>query len=66
MCSLFSGRHRQLYNDESAQVMHITLQPGETLKPHITPVDVVFYVLEGSPTVLVGEESLVFDKDTLI
>ena len=57
---------RQLYNDESAQVMHLTLQPGETLKPHITPVDVVFYVLEGSPTVLVGDESIVFEKDTLI
>jgi len=26
---------RQLYNAESAQVMHISLQPGETLKPHI-------------------------------
>lgn len=57
---------RQLYNDESAQMMHITLQPGESLKPHITPVNVTFYVLEGTPTVLVGEESVVFGKDTLI
>ncbi len=24
---------KQLYNKESAQVMHITLQPGEALKP---------------------------------
>lgn len=57
---------RQLYNHASAQVMHITLRSGETLKPHITPVDVVFYVLEGTPTVHVGEESQVFEKDTLI
>ena len=57
---------RQLYNNESAQVMHITLQPGETLKPHKTPVDVVFYILEGTPTVCVGDESLVFEQDTLI
>ncbi len=57
---------RQLYNNESAQVMHITLKPGETLKPHKTPVDVVFYVLEGTPTVLVGEESIRYPKDTLI
>lgn len=57
---------RQLYNDASAQVMHITLLPGEALKPHKTPVDVFFYILEGSPTILVGEESIVFEKDTLI
>lgn len=57
---------RQMYNDASAQIMHITLKPGETLKPHKTPVDVVFYILEGTPTVLVGEESQVFEKDTLI
>lgn len=57
---------RQLYNDESAQVMHITLQAGETLKPHKTPVDVFFYILEGTPTVHIGNESLEFEKDTLI
>lgn len=57
---------RQLYNKESAQIMHITLQPGDTLKPHITPVDVTFYILEGTPTVHVGGESIVFEKDTLI
>ncbi|MBN1597041.1 MAG: cupin domain-containing protein [Bacteroidales bacterium] len=56
----------QLYNDASAQVMHITLKPGEALKPHKTPVDVLFYVLEGTPTVHIGEESKVFEKDNLI
>ncbi len=38
---------RAISDTESAQVVHITLQPGEALKKHITPVDVVFYVLEG-------------------
>ena len=57
---------RQMYNDASAQIMHLTLKPGETLKPHKTPVDVVFYVLEGTPTVHVGEESQIFEQDTLI
>ncbi len=56
----------QMYNDSSAQVVHISLQPGESLKPHKTPVDVVFYVLEGSPTIHVGEESISFEKDFLI
>jgi len=57
---------RQLYNDASAQVMHITLLPGEALKPHKTPVDVFFYVLEGAPTIHIADESLVFDRDNLI
>ncbi len=57
---------RKLYDKESAQVMHITLQPGEALKPHKTPVDVFFVVLEGTPTILVGEEELVCEKDELI
>lgn len=57
---------KQLYNDASAQIMHITLQPGQSLKPHKTPVDVTFYILEGRPTVLVGEETISFEKDNLI
>jgi mannose-6-phosphate isomerase-like protein (cupin superfamily) len=57
---------RQLYNDPSAQIMHIILKHGESLKPHKTPVDVVFYILEGSPTVHVGEEAKIFEKDNLI
>ena len=57
---------RQLYNDSSAQIMHITLKPGESLKPHKTPVDVAFYVLEVKPTIHIGDESQVFEKDTLI
>lgn len=57
---------RQLYDKDSAQVMHITLQPGEALKPHKTPVDVFFYVLEGKPTIHIGEEAIAFEKDTLI
>jgi quercetin dioxygenase-like cupin family protein len=57
---------RQLYNNPSAQIMHITLLPGESLKPHKTPVDVVFYVLEGTPTVHIGEELQRVEKDTLI
>jgi quercetin dioxygenase-like cupin family protein len=57
---------RQLYNDPSAQIMHITLKPGESLKPHKTPVDVVFYILEGSLVVHIGGEFRVFEKDFLI
>ena len=57
---------RKLYDKDSAQAMHITLQPGEALKPHITPVDVFFYILEGSPEVLVGDEKIQVQADSLV
>ncbi len=57
---------RKLYDDPSAQIMHITLNPGESLKPHKTPVDVVFYILEGEPKIHINGESSSFMKDTLI
>ena len=57
---------RKLYDKDSAQAMHITLQPGEALKPHITPVDVFFYVLEGTPEILVGKEKTEIQADILV
>jgi len=57
---------RKLYDKESAQVSHITLEPGEGLKPHKTPVDVFFVVLEGTPYIMVGDEEELCEKDTLI
>ncbi len=57
---------KQLYDKLSAQVMHILLNPGEGLKPHKTPVDVFFYVLEGNPTIHIAEETVICCKDDLI
>jgi quercetin dioxygenase-like cupin family protein len=57
---------RKLYDHDSAQVMYITLQPGESLKPHITPVDVFFYILEGTTDVRVGDETILVDKNSLV
>ncbi|MEK7718171.1 MAG: cupin domain-containing protein [Bacteroidota bacterium] len=57
---------REMYNKESAQVMLIALKPGESLKPHKTPVDVFFYIVEGSPTIHIGDESEVCEADSLI
>lgn len=47
---------RALHNSEHVTLSLVTLQPGERLKRHITPVDAVFYVLEGQATVEIGEE----------
>lgn len=57
---------RNLSDQESAQVSHITLQPGESLKKHITPVDVVFYVLQGQGVMEIGDERKEVGADTLI
>ncbi len=57
---------RKLYDTEHAQAMHITLQPGQSLKRHITPVNVFFYVLEGTGVVEIGDEERQVGADTLI
>ena len=57
---------RQMYNHDNAQAMHMTLNSGQSLKPHITPVDVFFYVLEGTPTIQVGDEIIAVEKDSLV
>ena len=57
---------RKMYDKKSAQAVHITLQAGETLKPHITSVDVFFYVLEGTPTIQIGDHKAEVYKDCLV
>ena len=55
-----------IYDTDNALIMHLVLKAGEALKPHITPVDVAFYVLEGNPTILVGDEKKQVAKDDII
>ncbi len=57
---------RKLCEIPHAVVVMITLQPGESLKRHMTPVDVIFYVLEGTGPVEIGDEKATVGKDTLI
>ena len=57
---------RNLYNTDDAMVTVITLKSGQSLKRHITPVDVAFYMLEGTGIVEVGDEKKEVTKDTLI
>ncbi len=57
---------RMLYDKDSAQAVHIQLNPGESLKPHITPVDVFFFVIEGNPDVLVGTEKRKVEENSLV
>ncbi|MEA3338924.1 MAG: cupin domain-containing protein [Chloroflexota bacterium] len=57
---------RGLHETEHVQAVMVTLQPGEALKLHVTPVDVFFYVLEGRGIVEIGDEREVVSADMLI
>jgi quercetin dioxygenase-like cupin family protein len=57
---------RKIYDSPHAQAVVITLKPGEALKKHITPVEVFFYVLEGTGIVEIGDEKQTVGKDTLV
>jgi quercetin dioxygenase-like cupin family protein len=57
---------RKIYESPHAMAVVISLQPGESLKKHITPVDVIFYVLEGTGIVEIGNERESCTKDMLV
>ncbi len=57
---------RKIYESPHAMAVVITLKPGEALKKHITPVDVFFYVLEGTGVVEIGDEKQTVGKDMLV
>lgn len=59
-------RASRIYDTDHAQAVHIELQPGESLKKHITPVDVFFYVLEGEGVVEIGDERRAVGPDMLV
>ena len=57
---------RKIYDTPHAMAVVITLRPGEALKKHITPVDVFFYVLEGTGVIEIGDEKMTVGKDILV
>jgi len=57
---------RKIYDSPHAMAVVITLKPGESLKKHITPVDVFFYVIEGTGVVEIGDERAMCTRDMLI
>ncbi len=49
-----------------AQVIHMALKRGESLKKHTAPIDVFFYILEGKGIVEIGDEKQEATKDTIV
>lgn len=57
---------RCIHENDHVQVMYLKLAPGEALKPHTTPVDVFFYVLEGRGEVSTGAETVEVEAETIV
>ena len=57
---------KPIYDSPHAVVVYMTLQPGQSLKKHTTPVDVFFYVLEGNGIVEIGDEKERVSRDMII
>jgi quercetin dioxygenase-like cupin family protein len=57
---------QRLHGTEHVNVTLITLQPGEALKIHSTPVDAFFYALEGQGIVEIADERAPMPADTLV
>jgi quercetin dioxygenase-like cupin family protein len=57
---------RVMYDTENAVVVIMALRPGQVVKKHISPVDLAFYVLEGTGTIQIGEEIEDVEANSLI
>lgn len=56
----------KLYTQPEGEIVHIEFEPGAHLKAHKTPVNVAFYVVEGTATFTIGEESQSFPAGTIV
>jgi quercetin dioxygenase-like cupin family protein len=57
---------RVVYSAPEAMIVHIAVGPGGFVAPHVTPVDMEFFVIEGEGTFILGEESTEAGAGTLI
>ncbi|MEN6396098.1 MAG: cupin domain-containing protein [Methanoregula sp.] len=57
---------RKIFESPDTSAVIITLKPGESLKKHVTPVDVFFYVLEGTGIIEIGDERQSVSKDSVV
>jgi len=56
----------RLIQQDEVQVVLLAFQPGQELPVHTTPVNVFFYVIEGEPTIKVGDEENVISRGSMV
>lgn len=57
---------RKILVKDEVEAVHLEIAPGGTLPLHKTPVEVFFYVLEGTGEIEIGDERQNVDTDTLV
>ena len=58
---------KTLIDHKNAAVRNIVLKPGDVIPPHAVEVDVFFYVVKGTGTIIIGkEENLVVEGDIVV
>jgi quercetin dioxygenase-like cupin family protein len=57
---------KAMYSAPEAMVVHIEVRPGGFVAPHVTPVDMEFFVIEGKGSFSLGEESIEAGPGTLM
>lgn len=56
----------KIVNQKEIQIVHLCLMPGQKLKLHTTPVDVLFHVLLGAVDVIIGDERRIVTAGTIV
>lgn len=56
----------RFHDSQDAELLHLTLEAGEKMLLHIPPVHLLYYILEGTPTVRIGDEQQVVGCESYI
>ncbi|MGM0471706.1 MAG: cupin domain-containing protein [Bacillota bacterium] len=57
---------RKVLKNEDVQVMNLVLEPGDKVPEHSVPVNVFFYIVEGSGTLRIGDDKQVVQAQDII
>jgi len=57
---------RKMCIRDDVELIHLEFAPGQGLDVHANPFDVVFYVVEGTGELTVGDEKMTAAEDTAI
>jgi quercetin dioxygenase-like cupin family protein len=47
-----------LFSSPNLEIIHLALKPGESMDKHSQPFDVLFFIIEGSGTLEIGDETI--------
>lgn len=57
---------KELFKHENAKVMNLVLNPEDVIPEHKVPVNVFFYVVEGTGTLKIGDEEAVVSATDIV